>query len=138
MIIRQFDDGMRVCVRLDHSVCSGWFAVEQGLCQGCVLAALLFNIFFAVVLNVASTHFKANKGSMDTLVHLKEKRGVGRRGGRGKATADESVVATPLWGMLHADGAGVISHLPVRPEEDNGCDHGRVRGVWPHRIGGQD
>ena len=46
-VIRQFHDGMRACVRLDDRVCSGWFAVEQGLGQGCVLAPLLFNIFFA-------------------------------------------------------------------------------------------
>ena len=48
--IRQFHDGMRVCVRLDDRVCSGWFAVEQVLRQGCVLAPLLFNIFFAAVI----------------------------------------------------------------------------------------
>ena len=37
-VIRQFhDDGMRACVRLNDRVCSEWFAVEQGLRQGCVL-----------------------------------------------------------------------------------------------------
>ena len=30
-VIRQLHDGMRVCVRLDHGVCSEWFVVEQGL-----------------------------------------------------------------------------------------------------------
>ena len=30
-VIRQFHDGMRACVWLDDGVCSGWFAVEQGL-----------------------------------------------------------------------------------------------------------
>ena len=32
-VIRQFHDGMRACVRLDDRVCSGWFAVDQGLRQ---------------------------------------------------------------------------------------------------------
>ena len=92
-VIRQFHDSMRACVRLDDRVYSRWFAVEQGLRQGCVLALLLFNIFFAVVINVASTRFKADDGIMDALVHLRKKRGPG---GRGEATAGESVLATPL------------------------------------------
>ena len=79
-VIRQFHDHMRACVRLDDRVCSGWFAVAQGFRQGCVLAPLLINIFFAAVINVASTRFKADKGIMDALVHLREKRGAGGRG----------------------------------------------------------
>ena len=76
-IIRQFHDGMRACVRLDDRVCSRWFAMEQGLRQGCVLAPLLFNIFFVAVINLASTHFKADKGIMDALVYLRRKRRAG-------------------------------------------------------------
>ena len=64
-VIRQFHDGMRACVRLDDRVCSGWFAVEQGLRQRCALAPLLFNIFFMTAMNVAYTRLKANKDIMD-------------------------------------------------------------------------
>ena len=55
--------------------------------------------------NVASTRFKADEGIMDALVHLRKTRGAG---GRGEATAGE----TPLWGMLYADDAGVVSRSP--------------------------
>ena len=101
-VIRQFHNGMRACVRLDDRVCSRWFAVEQCLRQGCVLAPLLFNIFFAAVITVTFTRFKADKSMMDALVHLRKKRGAG---GRGEATAGESVLATPLWGMLTMPGS---------------------------------
>ena len=50
-VIRQFHDGIRTCERPDDRVCSGWFAVEQDLRQGCVLAPLLFNIFFTASIN---------------------------------------------------------------------------------------
>ena len=74
-VIRQFHDGMRACVRLHDRVCSGWLPLKQGLRQGCVLAPLLFGIFFAAVMNVASTRFKEDKGMMDALVHLRKKWG---------------------------------------------------------------
>ena len=82
-------------MRLDDNrvVCSGWFAVEQGLRQACVLAPLLFNIFFGGVINVASARFKADKGITDALVRVRKKRGAW---GRGEATVGESVLATPL------------------------------------------
>ena len=46
---------------------------------------------------------------MDAFVHLGKKR---EAGGRGEATAGESVLATPLWGMLYANDAGVASRSP--------------------------
>ena len=46
---------------------------------------------------------------MDALVHLRKKRGAW---GRGEATVGETVLATPLWGMLYADDAGVVSQSP--------------------------
>ena len=64
-VIRQFPECMRACM------CSGWFAVEQGLRQDCVLAA---------VTHVVYTGFEADKDIMDALVSLRKKTGAGGRG----------------------------------------------------------
>ena len=100
---------MRAFVRLDDRVCLRWFAVEQGLRQGCMLAPLLFDTFFAAVINVTFTRFKADEGIMGAVVHLRKKRRAERRG---EATAGESDLATQLWGMLYADDAEVVSQSP--------------------------
>ena len=71
-----------------------------------MLAPLLFDIFFATVINVACTRFKADKDIMDALVHPRKKTGPGGREG---ATSGEPVLETSLWGMVYADDAGVVS-----------------------------
>ena len=104
LVIRQFHDGMRACVRLDDRVFSRLFAVEWGLCQRSILALLLFDIFFEPVINVAYTRFKTNN-KMGVLVHLRKET---EAEGREEATAGEPVLVKPLWGMLYADDARVI------------------------------
>ena len=71
-----------------------------------MLAPLLSNIFLVAVTNVVYTRFKADKDIMDALVHLRKKK---RVAGRGEATDGEPVMATPLWGILYADDARVVS-----------------------------
>ena len=109
-VIRQFHDGMRACVRLDDRACSGRFAVEQGLRQGCVLAPLLCSIFFAAAVNVAYTHFKAHKYIMDALVHLRKKTGWGAEGSNQRRASPGDVV-------LKTDRAGVVSQPTEQPRK---------------------
>ena len=60
---------MRACVRLDNRTVSVRFAVEYGLCQESMVEPLLFSVFFASFMNVACTHFEAEKDIMMLNTH---------------------------------------------------------------------
>ena len=104
-VIQQFHDGMRACVQPDDGVCSGWFEVEQGLRQGCVLPPLLFNIF-AAVLTVVLQRFSEDTVLLAELVQLKEP-----PTSMGPEPAMDYVCCV-VWGMLYADDACIVSRSP--------------------------
>ena len=106
--IRQFHDRMRACVRPDGGVCSDWFEVDQRLRQGCVLTPLLFNTFFAAVLNVVLQRFSEDPAILAELVHLKE-----LSTSMGPEPAMDYVHCA-VWGMLYADHACIVSRSPQR------------------------
>ena len=80
--------------------------MKHGLRRGRVLVPLLFNLFFAVVIDVAYTSFKVGRDIMDALMHPRKKNG--GKGERGE-TAGEPSLPTLLWDTLYADDAGVVS-----------------------------
>ena len=97
---------MRACVRLDSGETSDWFAVEQGLHQGCVIAPDLFNIFFVAVLTVAFDRFSIDKAVLGDSVRVVA-------GGNLTKEAAKRV----LWAMLYADDAGITSRSQASLEK---------------------
>ena len=113
-VIRQFHDGMHTCVRLDDGEGSDKFDVGQGLRQGCVLAPLLFNMFFTAVLRVAEKRLPADTAITDNMVQLQgkekgEKEGTSRTGKVDGRRRKEGEEVQRLWGMLNSDDAGIVS-----------------------------
>ena len=84
-VIRNFHDGMRAHVRMDGGILSDRFEVLQGLRQGCNLAPLLFNLFFAAMLLVCVDEFAADARVMEDMVMVgKVVAARKKRGKRGK------------------------------------------------------
>ena len=75
----------------------------------CVLRPLLFNIFFAAVINAVYTHFKEGRDITDALIPLRKKK---ERGIQRKATTGEPALVKSIWGVLYADNAGVVLRFP--------------------------
>lgn len=73
VVICQLNDGMQAFAWLDHGGYSYKFDVEQGLGQGCALAALLFNMFFTAVPRVAEKRFPSDAAITENMVQIKKK-----------------------------------------------------------------
>ena len=70
---------------------------------------LLFNIFFAAVLNVVPQSFSEDPAILAEVVYLKEP-----STSMGPKLAMDYVVRRAVWGMLYADDACVVSRSPQR------------------------
>ena len=68
-------------MRLDDRVCSGWFAVEQGPSPRVRARAPPVQRLLRGGYKRSLHRFKADKGIMDALVHLRKQKGGGGAGG---------------------------------------------------------
>ena len=109
-VIRMFHDGVRARVQLDDGDFSAWFNVCQGLRQECVLSPLLFNISFVAVIIVFLQRFVEDLLIVSDLVYLD---GAPKcEDGMPREKEALEMVWRPVWGMLYADDAGVVSTSP--------------------------
>jgi hypothetical protein len=111
-LIRAFHDGTQACVRFEGED-SASFSVNQGLRQGCVLAPLLFNLFFAAVLEVVRKRILADETAAKDLVKVKSCMSSHPWDVKARNSAEpedrEKISLTELWSMLYADDAGIVS-----------------------------
>ena len=71
-----------------------------------MVASILFNVFFVVVINSAYTCFKIDKDIINLLWYLTKKASLWFRG---RETVGETALVTSFWGMLYADDLRVVS-----------------------------
>ncbi|CAB1107589.1 unnamed protein product [Ectocarpus sp. CCAP 1310/34] len=117
-VIRHFHEGMRARVRTDDGQYSEWFDVGQGLRQGCNLAPLLFNLFFAAMLMVAVAEFDKDPKVTADMVKIGTQ--VEYTGKKGRSAGKKTTVVTDaeaLWAMLYADDAAIVSRSPESLEK---------------------
>ena len=71
-VIRCYHEGMRASIRADNDQ-RFWSGVGQDLRLICVLAPLLFNMFFTAVLRMVLEQFSANADVVKNTVYTKVK-----------------------------------------------------------------
>lgn len=89
-VVRQFLVGMRACVWLDNDEGLDWSEVEQGVRQGCVLSALLFQHVLRGGDRHSPTAVSEDPDIMTDLVHLDEDL---------TAVGPEEALAKVAWGV---------------------------------------
>ena len=142
-VIRHSHDGIRARIRTGDNEYSEWFGVGQDLRQGCVLAPLLFNVFFTVILRVTVERFSANADVVKDMVCTKVR---GENGGEWKRERPEKGEKTPAdSGRAATDLGNAVCRRRVhcfQIEEQHCEDDDTYRCcVWFVRVdssGGQD
>ena len=124
--------GMRSRVRMDNEELPDWFAVPQGLRQGCTMSPPLLNVFFAAPpIEIIAVRFSEDEVIMQNLVHLKEEPGTGR--GTPLDQVRRAVLANALRGRRRRR-----IEVGRRTGEDDDCNSGGLPGVRADGIGEED
>ena len=131
-----------MCVRSDDGECSDKFGVGQGLRQGCVLALLLFNMFFTAVLRVAEKRFFEYASITDNMVQLQrkgkgDKKGTSRRQSR-RAEGEGGGGGAEIVGYAVRGQCGHRIAIIRRAGEDDDGDRDSALGVRAYGLRGEN
>jgi hypothetical protein len=107
--ITNMHDGMKARVRVDGNL-SDSFEMVHGLRQGCVLAPLLFNIFFAFVVKHARESLDNKLGENQFGVQIRHREGSTMFDSKKTKSCITATKTTNVWIALFADDAALMTN----------------------------
>jgi hypothetical protein len=114
-LIRAFHDGMKAKISISGKF-SEELSINNGLRQGCVMAPILFNIFFALIFHEMKKEIGEAGVEMKSRFHIDPASKEHRKNWKEEDTTGDTLYWR-LWSMLFADDAAFASSSPQQLQD---------------------